>query len=736
MWQLLKRTWWVWLCAGGIQSASAFSMLGPFDSQYQVTQLSYQTRFINYNEGPSIASDSPLGGPMNLGEEYRYNIPTLTYAFDQSFLDYFGSNGVFAVEQAIAIMNGISNVSAYSPDLSEVPLEATRVNYRANALELIDLKSAALHCLVEQLGLADPVRYTWTLRARALPPGLSCPFYDYLVIKRNFDPVNWEPTSYVNATLYTYFIGEFCPVVDAAEAFETRVDPLSEFYTAVASPNFWYGTFFTGLTRDDIGGLRYLLRTSNVNNEPAPLGSTLIAGGFTNTAARQLLSTSNLATLVFQSQTNPPAALQALYPGLVIAGNTTTFTNVVSTNTFSYFTNFPYSPAGSPASLVLVTNYSTNVEPRFQYTFGNVVTNRYTVNGKVILRDTTIGPAPFAPAGSGILSTNVKDTLVTSPVTGDYFLLPPELCGYSIVSTQLITVFPLTNNVVVSTNDPATTNVNGQFFSRDVISYFTNYIFVVDPIECGTNGPAFHAGINKVSFVRRSYDSLLGQFFEPLTNRFQLTMVTNSAAIVQTFERIITQPDILFTADDLVSPPTQWFIGVDWYNRTISFNSNNALPNLPGPGLIQPVMNLTFNKVGPSFFNQGPFFLDEASSVPDFVWGSFDGSTNAPVIYPSGISIVDYENQVLMQVTTTSLPGTAVVPPTPYTAQLQGSGGQPPYSWSLAPGSAGLPPGLTLSAGGTISGTATTAGTYPFTVRLTDAAARSVTRDLSITVSP
>ena len=40
---------------------------------------------------------------MVLGEEYRWNVPVLTYAFDQSFLDYFGSNGVAAVEKAFQI---------------------------------------------------------------------------------------------------------------------------------------------------------------------------------------------------------------------------------------------------------------------------------------------------------------------------------------------------------------------------------------------------------------------------------------------------------------------------------------------------------------------------------------------------------------------------------------------------------------------------------------------------------
>jgi hypothetical protein len=569
------------------------------------------------------------------------------------------------------------------------------------------------------------------LRARALPPGAACPAFVYLVIKRNFNPVSWEPSSYVNGTLYSYFIGEFCPDNDYAEAFETRVDPLAEFYTAVASPNLWYGSFFTGLTRDDIGGLRYLLRTNNVNFEPSPLGSTLVSGGgFTNTANRQLLSTSNLTTLVYQSLTNGPAALQALYPGLVFVQDTTTFTNVVSTNFIAYFTNFPYLPVGSPPSLVLATNYSTNVEPRFHYTFGNVVTNQFSTNTVATLRDTTVTTAPFTPVGGGLVVTNVSETTgISRFVSGDFFLVPPGLCGYSIINTQLVTVIPVTNLVA------DTFNQFGESFTREVITYFTNYIFVVDPIECPTNGVGFHQGVSKVTFVRRSFDSLLGQFFEPVTNRFQVMTVTNSMVIPSIFERVVTQPDILFSADDLVSAPTAWPITVGTYARSISFNSNNALPGLPGPGLIEPVMNMTFNKVGPTFVNQGPFFLTEDESIPDYVWGSFDGSTNPPVIYPQGTSIVNYENQVLMQVTTMVLPSGTVSPPTAYDVQLEGSGGQPPYSWSLAPGSASLPPGLTLSSGGIISGTPTKVGTFSFTVMMTDSAARSVVLDLAITIA-
>ena len=67
------------------------------------------------------------------------------------------------------------------------------------------------------------------------------------------------------------------------------------------------------------------------------------------------------------------------------------------------------------------------------------------------------------------------------------------------------------------------------------------------------------------------------------------------------------------------------------------------------------------------------------------------------------------------------------------------SGGVGPFTWTLLPGSGSLPPGLTLTGSGVqanISGIPTTAGTYFFTVIMTDANNVSVTRDLSITITP
>ena len=91
---------------------------------------------------------------------------------------------------------------------------------------------------------------------------------------------------------------------------------------------------------------------------------------------------------------------------------------------------------------------------------------------------------------------------------------------------------------------------------------------------------------------------------------------------------------------------------------------------------------------------------------------------------------VTIEN-VPLSITTTSLPDGIVG--TAYSATLAATGGSGTYTWSIASGN--LPDGLTLDAStGTISGTPTTAGTYDFTVQVTDGT-QTATKDLSIKVN-
>lgn len=266
----------------GCGRLSAFSLLGSYaidlgGAVWQVPQIGY-------------GLNADLGGSMNLGEEYRFNVPYLSYGFDESFLNYFGSRGVEEIEKAISIFNALPKFSELSAGLEEFPMDTRRFNYQATALNLYDLKSVTMSFLMEQLGAAGAERWVWALR-NYVPPADPVPPI-YTVIKRNFDPVTFEPSSYVNGSLYTYQILAVTPTPDF-DAVEFETDPTLPSVTSVsatwndlaligASGSFLSGTtgmFFTGLTRDDIGALRYIYRPSNLNIENVATNAVATVAG-------------------------------------------------------------------------------------------------------------------------------------------------------------------------------------------------------------------------------------------------------------------------------------------------------------------------------------------------------------------------------------------------------------------------------------------------------------------------
>jgi hypothetical protein len=409
--------------------------------------------------GPSridYGGTTDLGASKNLGDEYRLNTPTITYAIDASFYDYFGVKGAKAIDDAMAIMNRIPAASRTSADLSEFLTEGNqRINQRAQALQLIDLKSTVLSIMVERLGLFGET-HVFDLHDRVSFPPVSCSF-DYATVIRNFDPVTWEPTHFVNGTFYTYDIQELCPVFGEADAIERVANTLAFQFTAVATQEgLVYGGYYLNITRDDMGGIRYLYRQNNYNTEALPTDAVVSSFG--------------------------------------------------------------------------------------------------------------------------------------SPWT------PPNL-------------------------------------------FFTNAL--------QTNTTALRGGIEKVTFVKTSFDSVFGTGFTPRTIAYSVPIVTNYHVMSQSVRRRITQPDIVFKAADLSGG-----LFNSTYQRSAPFVISNSITSAQngsgaGPGAFGPQATIIFNKSGTLLLNATPFFLDETTSLPSFQWGSFDGSTNDPVVYPSGTSIMDIESRVL-----------------------------------------------------------------------------------------
>ncbi|HEY5196811.1 MAG TPA: putative Ig domain-containing protein [Solirubrobacteraceae bacterium] len=122
--------------------------------------------------------------------------------------------------------------------------------------------------------------------------------------------------------------------------------------------------------------------------------------------------------------------------------------------------------------------------------------------------------------------------------------------------------------------------------------------------------------------------------------------------------------------------------------------------------------------------------------------GLISGTPSAVATSSFTIQVKDADGQVATQATSISVVGDPILAfPAPpagevgaaYSDQLTASGGMGSYTWSTT---GSLPGGVTLNtATGLLSGTPTTAGTFNFTVKVTDSANQSTTEAASVTVA-
>ena len=171
----------------------------------------------------------------------------------------------------------------------------------------------------------------------------------------------------------------------------------------------------------------------------------------------------------------------------------------------------------------------------------------------------------------------------------------------------------------------STNNVNFENLLPGVFGVGTNLNAYVDG--------AARPGVDKITFVPQAVDPISGAF-HPMTNYFTDTYISNGIFRQQQLARLVSQPDFLFTA------------GPDWFRTgTTNWLNNAALNGNPGgtgPGQIRPQVVITFPKMGRTFFNDfttnAAGFTEDAVIENSWFLASFDGSTNAPVVYPENPS--------------------------------------------------------------------------------------------------
>jgi hypothetical protein len=781
--QMIKRYLWMVLLAASLPAAWAFSLNGPVgggeDTRWQIPDLGFNL-LEDFN--PINGWHGVLDGPKNLGEEYRCNAPVIYYACDATFLDFFGMSGMTAVEQAFAVLNDLTNVDSFSSDLSEFPLQAQAINYTAQSWGLYDMKSLTMALMMEQIGLADPIRYTWVLHDRFIPPRTACPSNtQYLVVSRNFDLLTGMPAGnpqfyspYVNATLYSYFIKEYCAVtVDPptpllAVAVAENVDAGEEYLNAPvasgvgieadgvlgvnsilgANGRLFLGGYYLGLTRDDVQGLRYLYSTNNINFESSASRSVLlstVSTGGGGLGPPFVLYTSNYTAFALFALTNNPVILATLYPGLIVTSSSNYPVVIHTPNIVSYLTNSGV--LGNPPVLFVTTNgFTDTVVLYYTNTYANVtpITNSFPTNATTSAQLVTVQVSQGGVLGNSLVTNTTIQSITLNVPSGDFYI-PTNSCGI----TNIIQL-PYTNVVVVTNSMVTASNSSGLFYSQSVVINITNHAYWVTPFICAGGGvigvsnlTGLYQGVGKLQFVQANFDSLIGQYFLPITNTYTMVVVTNFQASLQTFQRVVTAPDFLFSAADLTSGGSSTEFAINAFAVSLpGFSLDTGYGTNAGPGVINPGgMNIVYNKIGPIYDNQGTAHLEGTNDGREFLFASFDGTTNTPIIYPDAASIAKLDAAVLIQVSPdphVGLPvgslGVAYPTATITNVTISALGGQSPFTWSLAAGQ--LPDGLTLSTNGVISGTPTRSGTFYFTIQMNDSspAINTLNLDYSITI--
>ncbi|MBI3192742.1 MAG: hypothetical protein HYZ36_08760, partial [Pedosphaera parvula] len=228
------------------------------------------------------------------------------------------------------------------------------------------------------------------------------------------------------------------------------------------------GGFYTGITRDDAGGLRYLYGTNNMNVE-RPLNDTLVA--VTNKTSMTNVVTQDLGLLTERSYgtTLTPAQIIALYPGILIEQSFSRYTNVT-------FTNYV-------GDNVIINNVTTNV---FDYTYANVLTNVVSATSQIITQVVEVAPAGFVGPGGSLLVTNLVGTRTTNTISllsGEFTIVPTNLLGYQIVA-DLYTNFTEVTNIVVTNATARFTNTSSQVSVQTIdLASFTGVAMSNSPAQ-------------------------------------------------------------------------------------------------------------------------------------------------------------------------------------------------------------------------------------------------------------
>jgi hypothetical protein len=300
----------------------------------------------------------------------------------------------------------------------------------------------------------------------------------------------------------------------------------------------------------------------------------------------------------------------------------------------------------------------------------------------------------------------------------------------------------LTFNVIGTVNAPATT------FIDNPACKLTGYQYFVSAVQSSSSpNPGSESGPSNI--VSK------GQNKEPLTGCYKPPVFSSPAAGSSPLQGSAV--------------PITWTVPDASNNNGVTFANNPGSNSLVAIG---PISNdvvcvsgsVPTNAPRSTISSAGTITFNPATNQFNFNWNTALGFVGSPALnlpagaFPPGCYLLEddldsgqptlgglpasaFQVQIYLsdanesvQVSTTSLPSAAEGVAYSQTVQAQGDI-VAPVNWTIVPGSGSLPPNLTLSAMGVLSGTPTTPGTYNFTVRATDSIGDFGTQALSLLVN-
>ena len=93
------------LWIGFLSETHAFVLMGPVLPEENTLTFTDGAGAVISTTVASANINDDLGGPKQLDEFYRWNTPHLVYGFDQSFVMFFGQEGINAVDDAMRAIN-------------------------------------------------------------------------------------------------------------------------------------------------------------------------------------------------------------------------------------------------------------------------------------------------------------------------------------------------------------------------------------------------------------------------------------------------------------------------------------------------------------------------------------------------------------------------------------------------------------------------------------------------------